>query len=425
MQLAEFASMIASPVTAYSRRAQKGRVVFTSFHGRSYRGNPKRLFEQLLATGRLDPVWLSTSQDVVNQLRERFGEQRAHAMYSGEGLKQLAEAEALIINHGTSDFPHLHLSRKALVVQTFHGLPTKKGELLAEQSPGVVERWSLWRRFAPTDVFLSSSRYVSKIYAARFGLPLSVFLELGYPVHDELVERARKPLDSNALFPAWPRHRHAVLYAPTFRKRTPTRFFPFDDVDLPALARFLEQHSVLLMLRPHPNEPVTLDRYTAASERIVVLDQEKLTEVYEILPSCSAVISDYSALSLEAALIDVPSLLLPYDLNAYERGLAFDLKRLAPGPSAATQAEFLTHLERCFQAPESFARERESVRRVFFRHADGKAAERVANWLEQRLETGPRPELTRQLKRLWQRGLGPHVRELPDVDAEPEYSTAP
>lgn len=401
------------------RRSAPGRVVFTSFHGRSYRGNPKHLFRRLLETGGLDPVWLSTSREVVTELQERFGASRACFMHSRLGLRHLAEARAVVFNHGTSDFPHLHLSRKALLIQTFHGLPTKRGELLATRPPPLLERWSLWRRFAPTDVFLSSSPFVSEVYAARFGLPRQTFLELGYPVHDELIERARAPLDTRKHFPHWPSHERVVLYAPTFRRQRPTRFFPFDDLAVPQLAAFLERYQVQLLLRPHPNEPTDLRRFAAATPRIRVLDQQELTEVYELLPSCSAVVTDYSALSFEAALVDVPSVLLPYDLKHYERGLVFDLPRVAPGPLCYSQADFLAQLKACFEQPQAFADARQRARDVFFTHSDGRATERVAEWLTQTLKSGARPGLTRQLEGLWSRGLGKHVQELP-IEAHDE-----
>ncbi|MBI2896365.1 MAG: CDP-glycerol glycerophosphotransferase family protein [Deltaproteobacteria bacterium] len=364
----------------YVLPGREGRVVITSFHGRGYRGSPRALFEHLIATGRLDPIWLATEPAIVRDLQGKFGAERAALAHSARGVLALATARAIVISHGTSDLPWLHLHSKAALVQTFHGLPTKGGELLGPR-PKLASRLAYWRRFRGIDHFVSSSPLVSRIFGARFGLPPWVFLEIGYPSHDGLLRRPPERVDTSSLWPDAPRHSRLILWAPTFRTRSLTRFLPFEDFDAAALSAFLEEIDALLCLRPHPNDQLDLEPVRLLSPRIVVADHGTLEDVQPLLPACDVVVTDYSGTYLEALLVDVPVVFVPYDRDSYERDLPLDYDATTPGPKVATQAELLDACRRALADPAEHRAARATIRRLYFRHDDAGATERLADFI--------------------------------------------
>jgi len=328
----------------------------------------------------LSPIWLSTDPNIVRRIQQKYGKEFAALAHSWRGIWHIARAQAIVISHGMTDLPWLHLNRKALLFQAFHGLPTK-GDGQGCAKPSLAHRFRLWRHWKPVDRFLSSSPLVSDIYARRYRLPVSCFLELGYPSHDAMIHAATTPDDVRALFPDAPPWKHILLYTPTFRKQTVTQLFPFDDFDPETLRRFLDENDVLCCLRPHPNEKLNLDPWLAISPRIVALDDKIVPDLYTVLPHCSLVVTDYSAVYIEGLLADIPSIFVPYDLETYERGLAFDYNEMTPGAKVSSLAAMVMEATAALNAQRKYASDQDRVRKMFFTHIDGHATERVTQWL--------------------------------------------
>jgi CDP-glycerol glycerophosphotransferase (TagB/SpsB family) len=355
-------------------------VALTSFHGRGWRGNPRVLFEALLARGRVDPVWLTTDPALGERIAAVHGSERVALTGSPEGDRVLARAKVVVLSHGTSDLPDVHINRRATVLQSWHGLPTKTGELMGGDL-GAWDRTKLRARWQAVDFMLSSSPLVSQIYAARFGLRTRQMLELGYPDHDRLC-RTDGALDSSRAFAEAPPHRRVVLYAPTFRKQATTRLLPFADLDLPGLERALADLDAIVALRPHPNDRLDAQRLCAASPRFVLADDRRIEDVVPLVLRADAIVTDYSGIFLDGLLSDTPCVFVPYDLAEYERGIPWDYATLTPGPKVATQAEFTAALRRALVEPGADGPWRAQVRAQFFTRADGRATERVCRWIE-------------------------------------------
>lgn len=363
-------------VGAFGRRRGR-KVVLTSFHGHGYRGNPRALFEAMIADGVLDPVWLATDSKIVAHVRERYGRHRAEMTGSREGNAALADAKVVVLSHGTSDLPWIHINRRAAVLQAWHGLPTKTGELLGG-GLGAIDRLRLRARWHAVDVMLSSSPLVSSIYAARFGLHPAQLIELGYPDHDRLCGGSTAP---PRLADA-PPYTRLILYAPTFRKQATTRLLPFADLDIPALEAFLERAQAILAIRPHPNDRLGAQQLCARSPRLVLADDRHVEDVVPLVRGASLIVTDYSGIFLDGLLSDTPCAFVPYDLGEYERGIPWDYAENTPGPKLADQAGFVAACTRAFETPQADAAWRATVRTRFFTHTDGRATERVVAWIE-------------------------------------------
>ena len=167
--------------------------------------------------------------------------------------------------------------------------------------------------------------------------------------------------------------RRVVLYAPTFRGAGPR------DARDPGLLDVARLHATLgdgwvLLLRLHPLVA------TAASlppgtrvrrRRLGLAGHERLLLVADVL------VTDYSSVMFEFALLERPMAFLAPDADAYtaERGFYLDLRTDLPGPAFATTADLATHL-----ASGSFDVERtRAFARRWFDVADGRAAARFVD----------------------------------------------
>lgn len=366
-------------------RKKSGLVVLTSFHGEGYRGNTKVIFEALQSDTYthigLTGIWLSTNPSIVQDLNSRYGADVAANMYSFKALIKLAQAEYILLTHGITDYPFLCLPSRAVIVQTYHGLPTKRGErfrLDGQEPLSRLEDRYYSRVYDPIDIFLSSSDFVSDIFHKRFGIAREKFHITGYPAYDrlnhleidhEFVFKLHSEADSDTKI---------VLYAPTFRSKNPTRLFPFDDVDVDRIHHFLTKNNLVIAIRVHPNEKLNIAPYLGWSDRIIDAGDKIIEDVTDLIVNSCCIITDYSSVYLEGLQRDIPCIFIPYDLNEYERGLPFDYNAMAPGPKVSDSDQFLDALDQCIEnGLKSYSAQRNIVRDLVFNHMDAGATGRV------------------------------------------------
>jgi CDP-glycerol glycerophosphotransferase (TagB/SpsB family) len=388
-QLAFGSLSIASPLWI---RPISGRTVLSSFHGDGFRGNTAVLFEALATHESLRPIWLSRNQVVVDDITHRFGADMAYLSHSIAGLQALASAQFILFTHGTSDFPFLRLPARSKTLYAYHGLPTKRGEYMrreGEPPPKLWEKMLYRHRYRNIDWFLSSSPLVSTIFSQRFRLSPSCFIDTGYPSTDTLfrsTDRAEilKRIVPDSIAAA---HPHVLLYAPTFRTSSLTRWFPFDDFRTDILNQYLETRNAVILIRRHPNDASSFHHLLAECPRLMDAGQERIEDINELLSISEGTISDYSSIALEGLLRDIPPIYIPYDVDDYERGFPIPYSQFSPGPRVHSMADFCHALdgiltpETSVPLPEWEA-ERDRVKRLFFTHTDGKATQRVIRFLE-------------------------------------------
>lgn len=365
-------------------------VVLTSFHGDGFRGNTRRLFEwlhteegkALLSDKKV--VWLTRNKSLLKELQTRYGTESVANAHSLIGALFLVRSRVALLTHGTSDYPFMSIPSRTHIIQTYHGLPTKRGEFMkldGEPEAGGVATYFLNKRFQPIDTFLTTSNYVTEIFAKRFGLPKDRFLKIGFPVYDELIERKSDPEFIKKLHPKADSGTRMVLYAPTFRYRTATQLFPFADMDTGDLSRYLEQYNLILAIRTHPNDRIVPPKWFETCDRIVLATDKNVEQVNDLIVNASAILTDYSSIYLEGLLRDIPPIFIPYDLNEYERGFPFNYAEVTPGPHVSSYQGWKTSvLDAIGGAPENKQR-RDSVRKLFFDQVDAKSTLRLWEYI--------------------------------------------
>ncbi|MCH8566733.1 MAG: CDP-glycerol glycerophosphotransferase family protein [Balneolales bacterium] len=376
------------------------KIVLTAFHGDGYRGNTRVIFEKLISENNAKVIWLTRNPVLFKKLVSKFGTNHVCMMHSWAGLKHLATAKAILLTHGTSDFAFLKLPRRAAIIQTYHGLPTKKGEYMrpgTDEPPGYLHRKILEYRFGSLTHFLSSSSLVSYIFGKRFNLHESAFVQTGYPMYDHLVNTPKSKQVLQGIFPnigslKGRNEPMVIMYAPTYRRRTKTRWFPFDDVDLTGVKNFLEKLNAVVLFRPHPNDKFNFGQFSEQSDRFVLADHKIAESVEELLPAVDLILTDYSSIYLEGLLLDIPSVFIPYDKNEYERGMPLPYEEVITGPQVSTQKGLLETILAISEQPDLYNEKMEQVRKSFFEYQSGDAAGRVIEFINTHILKQPSEE---------------------------------
>jgi CDP-ribitol ribitolphosphotransferase len=249
----------------------------------------------------------------------------ARIAYVGEVLAQmyhLATASACVVDGYIVPVSVLTHSDGLRIVQMWHALGAiKKFGLQAVGLPGgrdssVADAMKMHRNY---DVVICGGPASVPAFAEAFGSDPSRVVPLGLPRADYLLDGAGDAAEQlRERFPLLAdRSRTTVLYAPTYRRNRPDRY---DDV----LQRF-DDPRYALVIKPHP-----LVESTVTGENVVNASD---VDVLDLLPLCDAVITDYSAVAFEAAVLDKPIYFFLYDFEEYERehGLNVDLFAEMPG----------------------------------------------------------------------------------------------
>jgi CDP-glycerol glycerophosphotransferase (TagB/SpsB family) len=162
-----------------------------------------------------------------------------------------------------------------------------------------------------------------------------------------------------------------ILYAPTFRGDDMTKARHPEDLDLGLLARTLGADHVLL-LRRHP--AARRQALAVPGREGFIIDVSDYPEVNELMLVSDVLLTDYSSVAFEFALLERPMAFFAPDADAYERerGFYFDYRATMPGPVFETTDALAAYLR-----AGSFDLARvESFSKTWFEVADGHASER-------------------------------------------------
>ncbi|EFL15088.1 bifunctional glycosyltransferase family 2 protein/CDP-glycerol:glycerophosphate glycerophosphotransferase [Streptomyces sp. C] len=359
---------------------KKGTVVFESHMGKQYSDSPKAIYEELVRQGApFEAIWSYAGAKPTG-----FPEQATLVKrWSWQYLRALAQAEYWVDNQG---FP-LALTKRpgTTYIQTWHGSALKRmgfheprtkaqGKVAQDRFQKAVDRF---------DHFLIRSEHDVRTLAKGFRLRDEVLLRTGYPRNDALVEahraeahsgeRVRGPLAAELGIDP---DKRVLLYAPTFRASadgTVEGFeFPFD------VEEFADRlgDRFTLLVRTHYLNSVSLPPSVAGR----VVDVSRHHDITPLLALADGLITDYSSVMFDYAVLDRPMLFFAYDYEKYStdiRGTYFDLKEKAPGPVVATADELMQAVSAFDEADAKYAEARQRFLAEFGEYDRGDAARRI------------------------------------------------
>jgi CDP-glycerol glycerophosphotransferase len=296
------------------------------------------LWEAVHADGR-PAVWLV---DSATQARDASARGIRHVRKrSVAGFWRTARARVVVVTHGFGDVNRYAVSG-AFVVQLWHGIPLKRIGLdspetlrlpsFARRIPGAL----LVRRLLGV-MFVGAARRIRVLPAAShlvrgrlesaFALPDHRVPVTGEPRVDVLsrgtavvrrsvaraeIDRVTGPVDPAA---------RLVLYAPTWRDGAEDPAIPSAD-EWRRIVDVLGRRGAVLLVRSHP---LGAGHYAPpfSTERVRMMGSDVLPDVTPVLAGLDALVTDYSSLAFDAALVPLPVVYLAPDVDAYSRTRGF------------------------------------------------------------------------------------------------------
>lgn len=274
------------------------------------------------------------------------------------------------------NFPDYLVRRPGQIhLQTQHGTPLKTMgfDLRSRpQSAGGMNFERLRARCARWDFVISSNPYSSEIWRSAFPFDYEM-LEIGYPRNDRLAlasaadrVAARKSLGLG--------DEPVVLYAPTLRDYLSQEPLRLDPARLLAdLGHALGEPPSLLMRAHYLRDG--LGHRTAPAG---VIDVSRHREVETLMIASDVLVTDYSSVMFDYAILGRPIVLYVDDWEEYERsrGTYLDIREEGPGDPVYTQDQLVGALA------DALSGARDDRRLAAFRDRfcpwdDGRASERA------------------------------------------------
>jgi CDP-glycerol glycerophosphotransferase len=172
-----------------------------------------------------------------------------------------------------------------------------------------------------------------------------------------------------------------VLYAPTWRDGAGEAFLA-DGFDPVAVDALLEAHDAALLIRLHPQGDQRVFDAARAAGRIVVGAPPEV-DVNVLLRGVDVLVTDYSAISVDYALLGRPILYFMPDLEDYEagRGLYESPSELTGGLHVRSWSELLAALGAALAGDGRYAAATAAVVDRYWAHRDTQSCERITEAL--------------------------------------------
>lgn len=377
-----FKTIFNSTATVFPIRKQL--VLFESFNGKLPSDNPYAIYQELIKQTKKKNLYWGIKRANIKEARAQYPDLNLIPRFSLRWIWLAARANFWVFNSRMPNW--LKKNKDTIYIQTWHGTPLKKlgidiqdvampGTSTEQYKKNFIFETNRW------DYLIVPNEYSKRIFKQAFQFQNNM-LEIGYPRNDELVNnRNNEKLQSELKKKIIGKDKgRVILYAPTWRddyfiKKGSYKFFmPFD---LEKTLNCLDEEDTLI-IRPHylVGDSIDIKGY---ENRIKVCINENINELYLI---SDLLITDYSSVMFDFAILKRPMMFYPYDMAHYKeklRGFYLDYNEV-PGPIAEDEESFYRYI-REFISQGKFSQyddKAQKFEQLFCRWENGVASRKIS-----------------------------------------------
>ena len=316
-------------------------VVFNSFQGRGYSDNPKAIYEYMLTDERFKDykyIWFIRRSNMKNV----HIPQAKIVAYNGLSyLYYLARARYWVINVKMPAF--LKKKKNQLYLQTWHGTPLKRlaHDIQVDQNTTFYRsKMSYDEMVASYDVdvkkydyMISPNHFCTEVFQSAFAINRERLIETGYPRNDFITNATQDDMRNIKNKLHIPLDKKVILYAPTWRDNS----FVASGYTFELKADFHKWKDILgdeyvLIFKPHYSIVNKFKDDASLKGFLYSIGAE--AEINELYVISDVLITDYSSVFFDYAVLNRPIYFYMYDLEEYKdelRGFYLDIYSEIPG----------------------------------------------------------------------------------------------
>lgn len=268
-----------------------------------------RLLQEELETRESPPELVMLCQKIGGGLRGKLG----YVLYLLRAMAQLSTAKVAVVDTYCIPVSVLKQRKSLTVLQIWHALGAVKkfGKQILGKGEGSSAELAEWMNMHRNYTRVYTASAVTKqFYAEAFGVPESILTVRGMPRVDfiQLPDEQKKSEFFNLYRNE--NKKPIILYLPTFRKGA--------HLDIKHLVEEINHDRFRLIIKLHPLDQEPVDSRFLVDDRF---------SSYDLMKIADFIITDYSAISIEASLLQKPVYFYVYDILEYQdsRGLNINL----------------------------------------------------------------------------------------------------
>lgn len=339
----------------YFKKVNNHQIIFESFMGRKYVDSPKAIYEYMLSDKKYANftfIWAFKNPEDYKYLIKNKNT-KVIKYNSKEYYKAYSTSKYWITN---SRVPDVIVKKKnQIYTQCWHGTPLKKlGFDITVQGGNALNSLKDIRYKYQVDskkytYMVSPSRFCTEKFISAFNLKKvgkeDIIIEKGYPRNDYLINYKDEDIKRIKKELKLPQDKKILLYAPTWRDNQHESGVGYTyktEVDFDYLKEKLQEEYIILF-RAHY---FVANSFDFKKYKGFVYDVSEYNDINELYVISDILITDYSSVFFDYAILKRPMLFYMYDLDDYKnklRDFYFDLSEL-PGPIIEKEKELVSEI---------------------------------------------------------------------------------
>lgn len=224
-------------------------------------------------------------------------------------------------------------------------------------------------------------------YAEGFGIDIEKVKATGMPRTDVFFDKEYLNKKKEELYKTYPylRNKKVILFAPTYRGTSlKTSYYDFEQLDIDKIYKEYADEDYVFVFKWHPGlyynmKKKEINPYDQEKYKNFCYDFSELRDINELLLITDILITDYSSVIFDYALLDKPVIYFTYDYEKYQqdRGLYFNFDDYIYGKVVKNTEELIDAIRE-----ENLMEEKRKIFIDKFMHAcDGNATKKTCEWI--------------------------------------------
>lgn len=356
-------------------KIQDNKVLFMSDVRNVLGGNLKSVYDEL------------SNDKSLNLVLELKADRRIRRGFKGyiKLMKNLATSKYILLDDYSRTINLIKVRKGQQVVQLWHGPGAFKK--FGYSRPGHEKYKKLFvaghKNYTKAIVTADEIRWC---YAEGFGMDENNIKATGFPRTDMLFDNKYKEEVKQDIYSSYPqfKDKKIIMFAPTYRgDSTKIAYYDWDKLDLDKIYSELKDEYIFI-IKWHPaiynNIKIGMyPGYDLEKYKGFFVDLSENRDINDLLFITDVLITDYSSVIFDYALLNKPIVYFTYDLEEYEseRGLYYDFKDYVYGDVAKNCDELIASIKKGNMASEL----RDKFMKKFMEACDGKSTEKTCKWI--------------------------------------------
>lgn len=316
-------------------------IIFTSFHGRGYSDNPKAIYEEMIKDERFKDFTFVWAIKNNKQKSIQIPNAKIIEYFSFSYFYYLSKSKYWIFNYKMP----LYISKKKnqIYLQTWHGTPLKRlaHDIDVSENTTFYRSGMSYEKMVKTydedvkkyNYMISPNKFCTEVFQTAFKINKERLIETGYPRNDFITNATKKDILNIKEKYNIPKDKKIILYAPTWRDNSYiTSGYTFE-----LQANFNKWKEVfgseyIVIFKPHYLIVNKFKDDKALEGFLYSIDAT--AEINELYVISDILITDYSSVFFDYAVLNRPIYFYMYDLESYReelRGFYLDIYKELPG----------------------------------------------------------------------------------------------